>query len=126
MKQVVVLIITLVIVISAGIWETSYLNESSNYFLSDISNVYQMAERKDFKSAKKECETLENNWKNIRKTWALFIDDSQMDEIGDKLISFVSYVELENDEEITHSYNSLSSSIRSIIEFESLKTENVF
>ena len=47
-------------------------------------------------------------------------------EIGDKLISVVSYVELENDEEITHSYNSLSSSIRSIIEFESLKTENVF
>ncbi len=126
MKQVVVLIITLVIVISAGIWETSYLNESSNYFLSDISNVYQMAERKDFENAKKECETLKNNWKNIRKTWALFIDDSQMDEIGDKLISFVSYIELENEEEITHSYNSLSSSITSIIEFESLKTENVF
>lgn len=126
MKQIVVLVITLVIVVSAGIWETTYLNESSSYFLSDISNIYQMAKREEFDNAKKESENLKSEWTNIRKTWALFIDDSQMDEIGDKLISFVSYIELQNNEEITHSYNSLAGSIKSIIEFESLKAENIF
>ena len=126
MKQIVVLVITLLIVVSAGIWETAYLNESSSYFLSDISNIYQMAKREEFDNAKKESENLKSEWTNIRKTWALFIDDSQMDEIGDKLTSFVSYIELQNNEEITHSYNSLSGSIKSIIEFESLKVENIF
>lgn len=108
MKQILILVITFVLVISVGVWETSYLTESSSCFLSDISNVYQMSERNDFESAKNETKTLKDNWENIRKTWALFIDDSQMDEIGDKLISFVSYVELEDEDEITHSYNSLS------------------
>lgn len=126
MKQILVLVITLVLVISVGIWETSYLTESSNCFLSDISNVYQMVQREDFENAKNETKNLESNWESIRKTWALFIDDSQMDEIGDKLISFVSYVKLENKDETTHSYNSLVGSIQSIIEFEKLKTENVF
>lgn len=126
MKQVCIFIITLVIVIGAGIWELSYLKESSRYFLSDISNVYQIAERNEYELAQKEAVNLQNVWKDIRKTWALFIDDNQMDEIGDKLVSFVSYIDSQNEEEIKHSYKCLSNSVNNVIEFECLKAENIF
>ena len=126
MKQLITLIVTLLIVIGSGIWELSYLKESSRYFLSDISNVYQIAEREDYELAKNEANKLQDTWKEIRKTWALFIHDSHMDEVGGKLVSFVSYVDSQNKEEIKHSYKSLSSSINSIVEFECLKPENIF
>lgn len=126
MKQLIILIVTLIIVIGAGIWELSYLKESSRYFLSDISNVYQIAERNQYDLAKKEAKNLQDTWKDVRKTWALFIHDSHMDEIGDKLVSFVSYIDSQNQEEIKHSYKSLSSSINSVVEFECLKAENIF
>ena len=126
MKQLIILIVTLIIVIGAGIWELSYLKESSRYFLSDISNVYQIAERNQYDLAKKEAKNLQDTWKDVRKTWALFIHDGHMDEIGDKLVSFVSYIDSQNQEEIKHSYKSLSSSINSVVEFECLKAENIF
>lgn len=126
MKQIIIFIVTFVIVIGAGIWEVSYLKESSRYFLSDIRDVYQIAERKDYDVAKIEAKKLKETWKDIRKTWALFIDDNQVDEIGDKLVSFVSYINTQNDEYIQHSYKGLANSINSVIEFEYLKPENVF
>lgn len=126
MKQLIIFIITLIIVIGAGIWELEYLKESSRYFLSDISNVYQIAERNDYELAKEEAENLKGLWKDIRKTWALFIHDNKMDEIGDKLVSFVSYIDSQNEEEIKHSYKSLSNSVNSVVDFELLKTENIF
>lgn len=126
MKQFIILIVTLIIVIGAGIWELSYLKESSRYFLSDINNVYQIAERNEYDLAKEEAEKLHDTWKAVRKTWALFIHDNHMDEIGDKLVSFVSYIDSQNREEIKHSYKSLASSINSVVEFEGLKAENIF
>ena len=126
MKKVWILIITLVITIGAGIWEVSYLRESSRCFLSDINSVYQIAERKDYDLAKIEASNLKETWKDIRKTWALFIDDNQMDEIGEMLISFVSYIDSKNDEKIKHSYNCLTNSVNDVVEFECLKPENVF
>lgn len=126
MKQLVIFLVTLLIIIGVGIWELSYLKESSRYFLSDISNVYQIAEREDYNLAKKEAEKLKDTWNEIRKTWALFIDDNQMDEIGDKLVSFVSYIDTQNIEEIKHEYKGLSNSVRDVVEFERLKPENVF
>lgn len=126
MKHIAILVITLVIVILAGIWEISYLKESSNYFLADISNLYQIAERRDYELAKTEAKNVEKNWKKIRKTWAIFIDDSKMNEIGDKLVSFVSYIENKDEVEINHSYKCLSNSVKDIVEFECLNAENVF
>ena len=126
MKQLLILIITLIIVISAGIWEMSYLEESSGYFLSDINNIYQLVERNEYELAKNEADTLKDTWKDIRKTWALFIDDSRMDEIGDTLVSFVSYIQNQDTGEVKHSYKCLSNSVRNVVEFESLKPENIF
>lgn len=126
MKQIAILVIALSIIILGGIWELSYLKESSNYFLSDVNNLYQIAKREEYELAKVEIKNVKENWNKIRKTWAIFIDDSKMDEIGDKLVSFVSYIENKDEDEIKHSYKCLSNSVKNIIDFESLNIENVF
>lgn len=126
MKQITILIITLLVVIAAGMWEMSYLKESSSYLLSDISNIYQTSKRNEYDIAKNEAKQLESTWENIRKTWALFMDDGQMNDIGEKITSFVSYIDNEDGEEIQHSYKCLSHSVKSVVEFECLKPENIF
>lgn len=126
MKQIIILLTTLALIIFTGIWEISYLKESGNYLLSDINNLYQIAERQDYELAKKETESVKENWKKIRKTWAIFIDDSKIDEIGDKMVSFVSYIENNQKEEIKHTYQCLSNSVKDIVEFECLNAENIF
>jgi len=126
MKQIIVLIVTLGIIVLGGMWEISYLQESSNYFLSDINDLYQTAERKEYGEAEIGIENIKEMWKKISKTWAIFVDDSKMDEIGDKLVSFVSYIENKDLEEIHHSYKTLSNSVKDIVEFEKLNAENIF
>lgn len=126
MKQITILLVTLLLIIVAGIWEISYLKESSRYILSDMNSIWQTVERNEYEVAKKEATNLKNSWEEVKKTWAVFMDDSELEEIGDKLVSFVSYIDTANLEEIKHSYNRLSNSIKGAVEFECLKAENIF
>ena len=101
MKQILILLVTLAIIIIPGLWEISYLKESSNYFLADINNLYQISQREEYQLAKTEAESVKETWNKIEKTWALFIDDRKMYDIEEELISFVSYIE-SKDEIISH------------------------
>lgn len=126
MKQILILIVTLAIIIISGMWEISYLKESSNYFLADISNLYQTAQREDYELAKKEGKAIKQTWEKIEKTWALFIDDRKMEDIEEELISFVSYIDSQDEVEIHASYHRLKNNVKDIAEYESLNAENIF
>ena len=126
MKQILVLIITLAIIIISGIWEISYLKESSHYFLADISNLYQTAQREEYEIAKEEGKTIKKTWEKIEKTWALFIDDRKMEDIEEELVSFVSYIESKDKVEIHASYQRLKNNVKDIAEYECLNAENIF
>lgn len=126
MKQVLILLITLSLIIITGLWEISYLKESSNYFLADISNLYQTAEREDYELAKTESKDIKKTWKKIEKTWAMFIDDNKMEEIEEELVSFVSYIDSRDKVEMHASYERLKNSVKDISEYESLNAENIF
>jgi len=126
MKQILILLITISIIVISGLWEISYLKESSNYFLADINNLYQTVKREDYELAKSECKAIKKTWENIEKTWALFIDDKKMEDIEEKLTSFVSYIEIKDKVEIKASYDRLKNSVKDISEYEALNAENIF
>lgn len=126
MKQILILLITISIIVISGLWEISYLKESSNYFLADVNNLYQTVKREDYELAKSECKAIKKTWENIEKTWALFIDDKKMEDIEEKLTSFVSYIEIKDKVEIKASYDRLKNSVKDISEYEALNAENIF
>jgi len=126
MKQILILLITLAIIIIPGVWEISYLKESSHYFLADISNLYQTVQREDYERAKEEAKDIKRTWEKIEKTWALFIDDRKMEDIEEELISFVSYIESNDKVEIKTSYDRLKNNVKDIAEYECLNAENIF
>ena len=126
MKQLLILLITLAIIIISGIWEISYLKESSHYFLADISNLYQIAQRENYELAKKEGKNIKKTWEKIEKTWALFIDDRKMEDIEEELVSFVSYIDSQDKTEIHASYERLKNNVKDIAEYECLNAENIF
>jgi len=126
MKQLLILLVTLAIIIIPGIWEISYLKESSNYFLADINNLYQTVQREDYELADKESKDIKKTWEKIEKVWSLFIDDRKMEDIEEELVSFVSYIESKERIELKASYDRLKSSVREISEYECLNVENIF
>lgn len=126
MKQILILVITLAIIIIPGLWEISYLKESSNYFLADISNLYQITQREEYDLAKIESKSVRETWSKIEKTWALFIDDRKMEDIEEELVSFVSYIESKDKIEIKASYDRLKNNVKDIAEYECLNAENIF
>ena len=126
MKQIAILVITLGIIIISGIWEISYLKESANYFLADVNNLYQTAERKDYAQAENDIKDVKETWKKVERTWSLFIDDNKMDKIEEEFASFVSYVESKDESEIRKSYKCLSASIKDVAQHECLNAENIF
>ncbi len=126
MKQIVILITVFVIVVIAGTWELSYIKDSSNMFLSDISDIKQIIERDDYEDAQKQAKQLKETWLDIRKSWSVLMDDSHMDNIEEKLISFVHYVHSEEESKAKHSAESLANAIKQSINFQELKPENIF
>lgn len=126
MKQILILLVTLAIIIISGMWEISYLKESSHYFLADINNLYQTAQREEYEIAKEEGKAIKKTWEKIEKTWALFIDDRKMEDIEEELISFVSYIDSKDRIEIKASYDRLKNNVKDISEYECLNAENIF
>ncbi|MDD2627756.1 MAG: DUF4363 family protein [Clostridia bacterium] len=126
MKQIVILIAVFVIVIIAGTWELSYIKDSSNMFLSDINDIKQIIERDDYEDAQKQAKQLKETWKDIRKSWSVLMDDSHMDRIEEKVISFVYYVHSKEEDKAKHGAESLVNEIKQAVNFQELKAENVF
>lgn len=126
MRQSIVFFIVLLLVILFGFWELSYLDESSKYFMSDINNTYQTAMRGEYSVAENEGKNIKEMWKNLRKTWALFINDGEIDRIDESITSFVSCIKTQSDDDIVKEYYVLISQIKHAVEFQKVKVENVF
>ena len=126
MKQLIAFIIVLFIVVFSGIWEITYLNESGKYLMSDIRDIYQISMRGEYEAAENDGGILKENWKELKKTWALFINDGEIASIEYNMVNFISYIDTKNEEEISKEYNLLMAKIKNVVAFQELKVENVF
>lgn len=126
MKQIIMLIVTSVILICAGIWEINYLNDSSQYVLSDVSYSKNAINNNNFALAKGHIKDIEETWNDIKPVWTMFVDHLEIDNVEESLLKYKVYIESENKEESLHYAEELDRAFRHIVEKQSVKTENVF
>lgn len=125
MKQWVILILSIIIVVLAGLWEINYLEKTSRYALSDIEYSRNMIDNSNFEMAKSKLNDLSITWNNLKKVWSMFIEHHETEQIDEYIVKYMTYIELENKEEAIAASKELERVFRHIIEKQKISIDNV-
>lgn len=126
MKQWVVLIVSVCIIIFSGIYEVSYLRDTSSYLLADIEYCRNAVENNNFSIAKDHVKDVYSTWNYLDNVWSIFIDHDEMGNIKEEMLTFKLYIENENKEEAIIACRKLEQAILHSVEKQELSISNVF
>jgi len=122
------LVISILLVLSFGIWEIGYLEETSDYVLGDVDYVQGVLENKHkgYKEREDAVNTLKETWKSVKSPWSIYINHAEIDSINQRVISYSVYVLEDNKLEATNEYQNLVDNIMHIVDSQKLLPKNVF
>lgn len=126
MKQFIMLLIVTAIIVVIGLWEINYLDDSSQFILSDIDYSKNAINNGDFKTAKDHINQIENTWNDINPVWNVFIDHSEIDSIEAAMSMYKSYIDQQDKEQALVYANELDKYFRHIVDNEKISFDNVF
>lgn len=90
------IIVTLILIISAGVWTNYALQTSTKDLIGQIDRVSTEIKSQDWQSAKKQTEKLEKDWTKEAKWWPVFLDHQEMDNIDFSMAKVKEYVSSRN------------------------------
>lgn len=128
MKSIMTLVISIILVISVGIWEIGYLEETSDYVLGDADYVQNVLENKNkgYKEREEAVKALKETWESIKSPWSIYINHAEIDSVNQRIISYSVYVLENNKLEATNEYQNLVDNIMHIVDSQRLLPKNVF
>jgi hypothetical protein len=126
MRNFIVLIVALIILIAAGIWQINYIEESSTYATSDVEYITNLIRNNNFTEASKQVDVLEKTWKDMSNIWNIFIIHDEIDNIQEVLVNFKMYTKLEDKEEALVYSELLIQNFTHISKKQKIRIENVF
>ncbi len=126
MKDFIVLLVILMCIIGMGMWQVSYLGESSNYIKTDLAYIDYYINLEKYKEAEQEIKRVENTWDSIKDTWGLFIHHEDIEYIEIAIDQIKSYIKDEAKEDARAEIAGLISNIDYTVECEKIKLENIF
>lgn len=126
MRNVIILIVTSIILIAAGLWQISYIEESSRYAISDVEYVENLIRNDNFNGANAHINELENTWGSMKNIWSIFIMHDEIDDIETALVNLKTYTKLQNKEEALVYSEQLKQNLGHISIKQKIRIENVF
>lgn len=126
MKQWIILIVAGAILILGGLFEITYLENTSKYLLTDVSYSKQYVSKENIELAKKHFEALNSTWKSLRDSWGIFIDHDEVGGMDETLLAYKSYLDKDDIEESYVKICELERMIKHIVEKQEVKIGNVF
>ena len=128
MKNILILVLSIILVLSFGIWELGYLEETSDYVLGDASQVQNILENpnKGYNERESAIKDLNNTWKTVKKPWSIYISHGEIDNINERIISYSVYALENNKEEATKEYENLVDNLNHVVECQKLLPQNIF
>ena len=128
MKSIMTLVLSIILVLSVGIWEIGYLEETSDYMLGDADYVQSVLENKNkgYKERENAVNALKETWQSVKSPWSIYINHAEIDSINQRMISYSVYVLEDNKEEATNEYQNLVDNIMHIVDSQKLLPQNIF
>jgi len=126
MRNFVILIVAMIIVLCAGIWQIKYIEETSTFAITDVEYAINMVRNNNFDGANAHIIELDNTWKSMKNIWTIFINHNEIDDIEIALLNFKSYTKLNNKEESLIYSEQLKQNLKHVSEKQKIRIENVF
>ncbi len=126
MKQWLILIFSIIIIIFSGIYEIKYLQNTSNYLVSDIDYCKSAIESNNFKLAQDHIENVYTTWNYLNTVWSIFVDHDEIGNIDEELLQFKLYIQEEDKKEAVVACEELKRIIEHSVEKQKLNIANVF
>jgi len=126
MRNFIILLVSIFILLIAGIWQINYIEETSIFAISDVEYAVNFVQNDNFDGANANIIELENTWKNMKQIWSIFINHTEIDDIEIALLNFKAYTKAHNKEEAIVYSEQLKQNIFHISEKQKIRIENVF
>ena len=95
MKNYIILIISVILIITFGLWELKYFKTTSTYLLTEIDYVDNMIRSENFKEAKIACESFISTWDKYKFMWNIFISHDEIEMVQENVSKLKIYLEKE-------------------------------
>ena len=126
MKQWIIIIVALGLIIGFNYLQSTFLENTSRYILTDINEIKMIGARKDKTSLKESVLALDETWQNIKLGWDIFAEHDAVEEIEESIARIKVCVELDEINEMLVENSILKEEIERVVAQEKLKFENVF
>ena len=125
MKQVWILIISIIILITAGVSEIKYLNNTSKYLKADLDYIENAVNNGNYEYARTQIENTFASWNELKDIWHIFITSEEIDTINSNLIELKHYLDYEEEEDALIAIEQIKSSITHCISRQNLKIDKL-
>ncbi len=96
MRIFVTIIISMVLIFSAGIWVNNSLQTSSDHLCSQIETITQHIKSEDWEQAKENTAIFASKWREQAKWWPIILDHQEMDNVEFSLAKVKEFVKEED------------------------------
>jgi hypothetical protein len=124
-KRLIILSVSILIIISAGLSEINYLDKTSRYVLSDLEYSKNLIENNNFESAKSGVDSLEETWGDIKTVWAIFVDHDEIGYIEERITAYKANIEQGKKEESLIASEELKRMFNHVVNKQRVRVENI-
>lgn len=125
MRLLTTLAITLIIIISLGLWTNSSLQSSTKELTRNIDRISAAIEDKRWDTAQQQTKELAGTWQEKARWWPIFLDHQEIDNIDFSLARVEKYVASQNNPLAQGQLAELRLMIKHIPEKESVNMKNI-
>ncbi len=126
MKEILVVFLVLIIIITGGIWSQIYLNNTSSELVNNLDSIKKLLEKEDYTSLAIENNKLYSKWKDKERKWSIIVLHEELDLIEQSLIETKVSIEEHNKDDAMVAIEKSIFLIKHIPEKESIRIKNIF
>lgn len=125
MKQIIILIISVIISLSAGLYEINYLKNTTKYFNADINHIKNKINSQDFEEADIYLNKVEKSWNKIKNIWDIFVNHEDINQIEEEMLLCKLDIKSQDKEDSLKSVERLKRDLNNIYERKKIKLQNI-
>ena len=103
-----------------------YLHQSADTLVTELQEVKSLAEQEEWSAASKSFEKFMSRWNKVRRTWAMFTDHFELDNIDMRLARGKEFIRAQDIVNISAEFGEAIQLLEHIPERESLTLHNIF
>lgn len=125
MKQVIIMIICILLIVSGGVGEIKYLEKSSVFLSSDVDYIQNAIENNNYQMAEQQIDNTYNSWNDTKSVWEIFINNDEVENIDEAMVELKKNVQFEKKDEALIAIEKIRQNLKNTVEKHKLKIDNI-